>query len=217
MGKIRCLTRDDYYLLVRSADLYGNPQPGSSMKCLMGVPLQLAWNQARDVVILSLLGEAGLRLSELHRLEWYDLYHRDQMRHVIQIARSKYEEKYRDVPLTRLCIDAISRYKAHEYQMFGAVDEHTKICRVYKSGRHMSRRAIQKLVQRIGELALGRRIWPHMLRHTYATRLIRTTDIRTVQNLLGHSRLDTTAIYTHPGIVEAVAGAASLGSSEGMA
>jgi integrase/recombinase XerD len=55
------------------------------------------------------------------------------------------------------------------------------------------------MVSRYGQRAqLGRPIWPHMLRHTFATDLYRKTkDIRLVQKALGHSDLSTTMIYTH--------------------
>ncbi|GAH73030.1 unnamed protein product [marine sediment metagenome] len=46
--------------------------------------------------------------------------------------------------------------------------------------------------------SLGRPVHPHILRHTFASRLMRTTNARIVQELLGHQHLSTTQIYTHP-------------------
>jgi len=66
------------------------------------------------------------------------------------------------------------------------------------SGIPMSNRQIERRVEYIGKTALGRRLTPHMLRHTFATRLLKVTNIRAVQDMLGHQRLTTTQIYTHP-------------------
>ncbi len=59
-------------------------------------------------------------------------------------------------------------------------------------------RDIERITAIIARAALGRHIHPHILRHTYATMLLRYTNIRVVQSLLGHANLNTTQIYTHP-------------------
>ena len=57
---------------------------------------------------------------------------------------------------------------------------------------------IERLTAQISKQAIGREIHPHVLRHTYATILIRFTNIRVVQQLLGHAKMGTTEIYLHP-------------------
>ena len=59
-------------------------------------------------------------------------------------------------------------------------------------------RAIQIKLANIGQSVLGFRLHPHMLRHTYATRLMKVANIRTVQVLLGHRSITSTERYTHP-------------------
>lgn len=72
---------------------------------------------------------------------------------------------------------------------------------VFHSGnikKHITARRIQQIICAAGMNTLGRRVWPHVLRHTFATRLMRVTSTRVVQELLGHKNLTTTQIYTHP-------------------
>jgi integrase/recombinase XerD len=70
---------------------------------------------------------------------------------------------------------------------------------VNRNGAMMKPQSIRSKLRRYAaEIGLGRRITPHMLRHTAATLLIETgVDIRIVQRLLGHSSIATTEIYTH--------------------
>lgn len=61
----------------------------------------------------------------------------------------------------------------------------------------LSTRTVQAWIATAGDVALGRKISPHTLRHTFATHLMKQTDIRTVQYLMGHTELHSTMIYTH--------------------
>lgn len=61
----------------------------------------------------------------------------------------------------------------------------------------VSTRTLQRLVARLGREVLGRSLWPHVLRHTYATRMMRVCELRVVQELLGHRSVKSTQVYTH--------------------
>jgi len=63
---------------------------------------------------------------------------------------------------------------------------------------HLTTRQIERIIGNAGEKAFGRWINPHILRHTFASRLMRTVNSRVVQELLGHKHLASTQIYTHP-------------------
>ncbi len=60
------------------------------------------------------------------------------------------------------------------------------------------RRQVGRIINYASSAAFGRAVNPHVLRHTFASRLMRVTNIRTVQELLGHKNISSTQIYTHP-------------------
>jgi integrase/recombinase XerC len=63
---------------------------------------------------------------------------------------------------------------------------------------HLTTRQAQRVTSFYGTAALGIPLWPHMLRHSFATRVLRSSNTRIVQQLLGHKKLSSTQIYTHP-------------------
>ncbi|GAI89237.1 unnamed protein product, partial [marine sediment metagenome] len=66
------------------------------------------------------------------------------------------------------------------------------------SNQHITTRQVERIIRKAAMTSLGRPVHPHVLRHTFASRLMRTTNARIVQELLGHQHLGTTQIYTHP-------------------
>ena len=62
----------------------------------------------------------------------------------------------------------------------------------------LTTRQVELIFKAAGKKSLGRKVNPHMLRHTFASRLMRITNARIVQQLLGHKNLSSTQIYTHP-------------------
>jgi site-specific recombinase XerD len=118
--------------------------------------------------------------------------------------------KERVVPLAEPAIAAIEAYLPHR--------KRTQSHRLFVSqfGKPLSGRAICRMLQRtLAKAGLaGRGITPHKLRHTFATHLIRSgADIRTVQELLGHADIGTTARYLHSDVRTKLAAVEKL---EGM-
>ncbi|QAY68352.1 recombinase XerC [Paenibacillus protaetiae] len=150
----------------------------------------------RNLAILLLMSYAGLRVGEVHRLNIEDL-HRDGSIHILGKGR-----KWRVIPLP----EPIHKVLA------GALDQRMTAKQgreqpffVSQFGRRLSIRMIQtiadetfaRLKEKQPELA-RQRLSSHKLRHSFATMQIRSgTDIRTLQELLGHASIETTQIYTH--------------------
>lgn len=148
----------------------------------------------RDRAMLEVLYGAGLRVSELATLKLAEVNRSDGF----LVCRGK-GGKERIVPLGRPACDAIGAY-------LGAVrppldpDGAREELFLSRRGRPFTRQGIWKLLRRHAAAAGldPRRITPHVLRHSFATHLLeRGADLRSVQLMLGHSRITTTQIYTH--------------------
>lgn len=152
----------------------------------------------RDLLILLLMLDAGLRDGEVVQLKISDLLILEEpvtsLRVRANISKSKLD---RIVPLTDRTSEAIR--KCHRLLWSGP--ESTAGDFVFpsrSSSGHLTTVQIERIVKAAAAKSIHRDIHPHILRHTYATRLMRTTNARVVQELLGHKRLSSTQIYTHP-------------------
>jgi site-specific recombinase XerD len=151
------------------------------------------WLDARNVALLSVMGRAGLRVSEVCALQIGDV--ELNPRSGSALVRQGKGLKERSVPLSLQARKDLAAYlevrpTAPAAQLF-----------LSKSQRALSVRAVQRMVKRVARLALidGKDVTPHVLRHTFATRFLRKGgDLATLQSLLGHANLSTTARYLHP-------------------
>jgi integrase/recombinase XerD len=147
---------------------------------------------ARDVAILELLYASGLRASEL-----CDLKVRDVNLQVGCVRVLGKGMKERIVPLGRAAAEAVARYLLDGRPK---LDHHaSEIMFLSRTGRPMERVALWMLVEKYGRKSgLLKSISPHVLRHCFASHLLSGgADLRVVQELLGHSDISTTQIYTH--------------------
>jgi integrase/recombinase XerD len=146
----------------------------------------------RDVAILELLYASGLRASELCSVKIRDL---NSSIGVVRVLGKGSKERI--VPVGGAARQAIDQYLAEcRPKLARTNDEHLFLSR---SGKALERVALWMLVEKYGRKSgILREVSPHTLRHCFATHLIGGgADLRVVQELLGHSDISTTQIYTH--------------------
>jgi integrase/recombinase XerD len=170
-----------------------------------------AADSPRDRAILELLYGGGLRVSELTRLEVKDFSMQQGYLRVFGKG-----SKERIVPIGRKAIDALSAFLPPGDTTTGSTkDDRASDSRrrgdsrrismqpqpVFRDrqGKRLSRLVVWRVVKRLALKAGVRKpLSPHTLRHTYATHLLEGgADVRSVQELLGHSSVVTTQLYTH--------------------
>lgn len=147
----------------------------------------------RDRAVLELLYGAGLRVSELCGLRPGDL---DAEAGLVRVLGKGGRERV--VPTGGQAVKAVERYLARGRAHLGRRQEVDALL-VNNRGGRLTRRGVFLIVRRHAEpLGLPDWVGPHALRHAFATHLVEGgCDLRTVQELLGHQRIATTAIYTH--------------------
>ena len=146
------------------------------------------WMAARDVALLTLLYGVGLRISEALALKRGDA----PLGELLTILGKGRKERV--VPVLPVVREAVAAYAAR-IPFAGSRDTALFLSR---RGKPMSAREAQGLMQRLrGRLGISERATPHALRHSFATHLLANgSDLRSVQELLGHASLSTTQVYT---------------------
>jgi tyrosine recombinase XerC len=147
----------------------------------------------RDRAILELLYAAGLRVSELVALDFNGI---DWGRAEARIWGKGSKERI--VVLGQLALTALKRYIEHGRPALAAGKSSGALF-IHRRGGRLSDRSVRELVGTYARLAgIDRAVSPHTLRHTFATHMLDGgADLRVVQELLGHSNLATTQMYTH--------------------
>jgi integrase/recombinase XerC len=151
--------------------------------------------RARDQALLETLYGTGVRVGELASM---NLDHCDFTESAVRVLGKGGKERI--VPLGRSAVEALQTYLPERRGLLeGAEDGNPDALWLSRSGRRLSVRQAQNIVRRHGTLGAGRGdLHPHAMRHTCATHLLDAgADLRSIQELLGHSSLSTTQRYTH--------------------
>ena len=149
--------------------------------------------ELRDRVVLELLYGAGLRVSELVGLDIDDIDLDD--RTVRCLGKG---DKERIVPIGGPAVTAIRRYLRDGRVKMSSPKRPSHALLISARGSRLSRQSAWACVKRYAARVYpDRRVYPHILRHSYATHLMaHGADVRVVQEALGHARLSTTQVYT---------------------
>jgi integrase/recombinase XerC len=145
----------------------------------------------RDHAILEVLYSCGLRVSELTGLCWRDI---DEELGMVMVRAGK-GNKDRLVPIGEPALDALRAWRT---ATIAKITPDSPVITNLRGGR-LTPRSVQKiLASRIVQSGLAVDLTPHGLRHSFATHLLNAgADLRSIQEMLGHSSLQTTQRYTH--------------------
>lgn len=149
----------------------------------------------RDNAILYVLYYCGLRASELVTIKLPNCDLKNRMVRVLGKG-----SKERLVPFTAECRDVLKKYiETTRVELLAKQEEETNILFLNDKGKPLTVRGLEFILDKIEEKTgnyMG--LHPHVLRHSFATHLLENgADIRVIQELLGHSSLNATQVYTH--------------------
>ncbi|MHB1334689.1 MAG: site-specific tyrosine recombinase XerD [Candidatus Humimicrobiaceae bacterium] len=152
--------------------------------------------EMRDKAMFELLYSSGLRVSELVNLKLNDIDYEENLIRCIGKGN-----KERIVPIGETSIHYLKTYikTARFYMQNKKSNKSIGFCFLNKNGTKLTRQGFWKILKKYEkEFNLNKRIYPHLFRHSYATHMLeRGADLRVVQELLGHSSISTTEIYTN--------------------
>jgi len=145
----------------------------------------------RDIAVISVFLYTGIRVSELSNLQIGDV---DFDENIIYIHAGK-GDKDRIVVMPDLCRDHVKSYMRERIK----IKSNNNYLFISNKKTKFDTSTIERMVKRVAKNAgITKKVTPHVLRHTFATSILRNGgDIRFIQQILGHSSLATTQIYTH--------------------
>ena len=142
----------------------------------------------RDIAIIELIYSSGLRVSEATNVKLEDF---EDNRNFLRVLGKG--SKTRLVPVGQYANDAISAW----LEKRNSIHSESKYLFLNLRGKKISTRSVQERIRKISVIQGLPPVNPHMLRHSFATHLLESSgDLRSIQELLGHSSLSTTQIYT---------------------
>ena len=207
--KIACL-KSFFKFLFSHQLIPNNPASGLfSLRTEKRIPVILSYNKIketlalidnstilgmRDSAIFELFYGTGIRLSELANLNINNI---DFVNSLIRVMGKGSKERL--VPIGEMAKQALKKYLKRRNELLKkTIKKDTDAVFLNKYGKRLSRRGIQKRVALYLQLTSAAGTNPHSLRHSFATHLLdEGADLIAVKELLGHSSLSTTQIYTH--------------------
>ena len=149
----------------------------------------------RDRALLETLYATGIRVSELINLKFTDLH--EELKLVKIFGKGS---KERLIPISEVALTWIDSYKEKVRDpLILKIGKNTDFIFLNSRGSSLTRQAVWQIIKHYCKMAgIQKNVTPHTLRHTFATHLLENgADLRVVQEILGHSDISTTQIYTN--------------------
>ena len=148
---------------------------------------------ARNKALLELMYATGLRISEVINLEFKNI---DFEECIVRVMGKGSKERI--VPINDYALEALNTY-IEDYRPLMIKKENNNYIFLNNHGKAMTRQGVFKIIKNeCQKKGIDKDISPHTIRHTFATHLLLNgADLRIIQELLGHSDISTTQIYTH--------------------
>lgn len=152
------------------------------------------WQDRRNYLLIELLYNTGIRRQELIELKWYDI---DSGRKFISVMGKGKKERH--IPISHQLIESLEIYKKEIQEQFQCLPDQIFIT---DKGTKLYPKLVYNVVKRyLTRYSTLQKRSPHVLRHTFATHLLNNgADLNDIKELLGHSSLASTQVYTHNSI-----------------
>jgi integrase/recombinase XerD len=174
---IKCLSDEEYMILVSKL-------PGIS---------------PRNAAMVALMVFCGLRNGEVCNFNIGDVSLGSEIFSTIGIRNGHSKKKsIRFVPVNPTCSSYLAAWLKIRRGLPGGRSDSAPLFITEKGKGRISARDVQRICRRLSMDIFRQNVHPHALRHTFATRLLRVSNVRIVQQLLGHTSLNSTMVYTHP-------------------
>ena len=153
----------------------------------------------RDRMMILLALDTGLRNSELVDLTIECIRPYDVITSMMELPGTIAKGGVaREIPLKPDLRDELSAFLIRKFDWGESILSHHHLFVSRYTHNKLCQRDFQRILKNISVNSIGRSINPHILRHTFATRLLEVSNLRIVQKALGHKNIQTTQIYTHP-------------------
>jgi len=157
-----------------------------------------ALKAVRNYCMALLMLDAGLRVGELMSLRLSDLYfNREPVRTIFIKPHMTKNKVPHSIPVSTRLSKALTSFFIAWHFLDPNIAEQFAFCRPARD-KPITTRQVERIICAAGWKAFGRPVHPHVLRHTFASRLMRVTNSSTVQQMLGHKYLSSTQVYCHP-------------------
>jgi len=174
------------------------------------------WESDRCRVGVGLMLGAGLRVGEAVGVRWGDVIEDDRVRGYLDLrAESCKGGRGRRVPLSPRLQEVLGvGFEGWRVWVGGEMARPGGWERTEVAGRSV--RQMQRVVSEVTRRVIGRAVHPHVLRHTFASMLLRVSNLRVVQEILGHRRVSSTQIYTHVTSQDLSSAVAAMGGGSSL-